>query len=202
MRVHTELVGFLVIVELGRDVDHQARRGADALHAVQHQRRDHEQHGILLTQEELVHEPVRGRLLAPVVEDDLHHAADADEMVGLLLVIVPTLHDTGIRARHIRLPELLVELVVRAQHLHEVTALVGNDFELLGPNSVDQLHGVPLPKLSYLNPRAAMRSGVYTLRQSMKTSPRITFLRRAKSNSRNWFHSVTRSSASQPSAIS
>src|SRR5262245_47019039 len=56
---HAMLVGLLVVVVVGRHV-HQVRRlHADALHAVQHQRRDHEQHRVLLAKEELVHLALR-----------------------------------------------------------------------------------------------------------------------------------------------
>jgi len=62
-----------------------------------------------------------GRAFAGIEEDDLHHAADADEMIGLLFVIVPGLGDTGVGGGHVDLAELdlLQVLVVGADHLHE-----------------------------------------------------------------------------------
>src|SRR5262252_4117689 len=55
VRRHPMLVGVLVVVVVRRHVHEVGGLHADALHAVQHERRDHEQRGVLLPEKELVH---------------------------------------------------------------------------------------------------------------------------------------------------
>src|SRR5262245_45892160 len=119
VRRYPMLVGVLVVVMVRRHVHQVGRLHADAFHAVQHERRDHQQGRVLLAQEELVHLALRGTVLARVVEHHLGHALHHHEVVGLLLVVVPALHHLGVNDRQVDLAEALEERVVVAEHLHE-----------------------------------------------------------------------------------
>jgi hypothetical protein len=98
---------------------------ADVLEAMPDVGRDLDELLVVLAEEELVHDALRGRALALVVEGELDHAPHADEVVGLELVIVPGLRHAGIHRRHVRLAEVDEEFVIPAEHLHEPAALVG-----------------------------------------------------------------------------
>src|SRR6185503_8126759 len=92
VRRHPMLVGVLVVVVVRRHVHEVGGFHADALHAVEHERRDHEQHGVPVAEEELVHLALRRAVLARIVQHHLGHALHHHEVVRLLLVVVPALH--------------------------------------------------------------------------------------------------------------
>ena len=64
---------------------------------------------------------------------------DAGEVVGLLLVVVPRLDDARVGRRAVDLAELLEDLVVTTEDLHQPAALVGNDVEFLDSDAVDSV---------------------------------------------------------------
>src|SRR5437016_1418049 len=64
IRRYAEFVGLGVDVMLGRRVDEIGGLGADSLHAVEDQRRDHQQDRVVLAHEELVDLAPGGALLA------------------------------------------------------------------------------------------------------------------------------------------
>ena len=137
VRGQPELVGLVVVVGQGRDAHEERRLGADPLEPVVDAGRDADEDRVLLTDEEL-HETLVGRgVLAGVVERDLHHPVDAGEVVGLLLVVVPRLDDARVGRRAVDLAELLEDLVVAAEDLHQPAALVGNDVEFFDSYTVD-----------------------------------------------------------------
>src|SRR6185369_2480288 len=109
VRRYPMLVGVLVVVVVRRHVHEVGGLHANALHAVEHQRRDHEQRGVLLAEEELVHLALRRAVLARVVQHHLAHALHHHEVVRLLLVVVPALHDLGVDHGQVDLAEALVE---------------------------------------------------------------------------------------------
>src|SRR5262245_29288699 len=129
VRGYPVLVGILVVVMIGRHVHEVRGLHADALHSVEHERRDHEQRRVLLPEEELVHLALRGAVLARIVQHDLRHALHHHEVVRLLLVVVPALHHFRVDHGEVDLAEALEERVIVAQHLHEPAALVGDDLE-------------------------------------------------------------------------
>src|SRR5262245_27855789 len=119
VRGYPVLVGVLVVVVVRGHVDEVRRLDADPFHAVEHERRDHEQRRVLLAQEELVHLALRRAVLARVVQHHLGHALHHHEVVRLLLVVVPALHHLGVDDGQVDLAEALEERVVVAEHLHE-----------------------------------------------------------------------------------
>ena len=118
MGVDTILVGFVVVVRMGGQVDDHGGLGADALHAVQDAGRNHQQDVVALTHEEFVHLALGGRIVASVVENHLSHALDADEVVGLQVMVVPAFNHARIDSRQVDLAELLEERVVGPHHFH------------------------------------------------------------------------------------
>src|SRR5580765_7904329 len=174
VRRHSMLVGVLVDVVVRGHVHEVGRLHADPLHAVEHERRDHEERGVLLAEEELVHLALRRAVLARVVQHHLAHALHHHEVIRLLLVVVPALHHLGIDHGQVDLAEALVERVVVAQHLHEPAALVGNHLERLREHAVDhalaalrlvttrltaRTPGRPLPTPTCVQPAASTSSG-------------------------------------------
>src|SRR2546430_17361847 len=114
---------------------------ANRLEPVDHVRRDLDQHGVPLAREELVHLAFRRGPIAIVEANDFCRPADHDEMIRLLLVIVPALHDPRVPDRHVRLREPLELPPIGAEHLHEVPPFVVNLFEGPDDDALDQIHG-------------------------------------------------------------
>ncbi len=131
------LVRVVVVVELGGDVDDERRLGAHRREAVVDARRDDDHALALPADDELVGLAVGGRALARVVQHDLGHAADAHEVVGLQLVVVPRLDHARVDHGHVDLPELLEVRVVAAKHLHEQPALIGHHLEVFDLHAID-----------------------------------------------------------------
>jgi len=114
-------------------------------------RKVHEQGlaGMQTLQLDLEHDPVeltdyhrRGltvgvRLRAVVPQPHLHVALDTAEVVVLLLVGMPRLDDPRVGSREVALAEPPEQLVVIAQDLHEVPAVVGDEAQALDAHAVD-----------------------------------------------------------------
>jgi len=137
VRGQPELVGLVVVVGQGRDAHEERRLGADPLEPVVDAGRDADEDRVLLTDEEFHETSVGGRVLAGVVERDLHHAMDTGEVVGLLFVVVPRLDDARVGRRAVDLAELLEDLVVATEDLHQPAALVGDDAEFFDLDTVN-----------------------------------------------------------------
>jgi len=137
VRGQPELVGLVVVVGESRDAHEERRLGADPLEPVVDAGRDADEDRVLLADEEFHKTPVGGRVLAGVVERDLHHPVDTGEVVGLLLVVVPRLDDARVGRRAVDLAELLEDLVVATEDLHQPAALVGDDAEFFDSYTVD-----------------------------------------------------------------
>src|SRR2546425_5609376 len=114
---------------------------ANRLEPVDHVRRDLDQHGVPLARKELVHLAFCRGPIAVVIADDFRRPAHHDEMIRLLLVIVPALHDPRVPDRHVRLREPLELRPIGAEHLHEVPPFVVNLFEGPDDDALDQIHG-------------------------------------------------------------
>src|SRR5881397_1798113 len=127
-----ELIRLFVVVPLRREIHQVHWFVPDRLESVDHGRRNLDQHRIPLAGKELVHLAFRRGPVAVVVANDFCRPAHHDEMIRLLLVIVPALHDSGVRDRHVRLREPLELGPIVAEHLHEVPAFVMDLFE--GPD--------------------------------------------------------------------
>src|SRR5256712_1567069 len=136
-----ELVRLLVIVQLRREVHEVHRFRSDRLETVDDVRRDLDQHGVPLARKELVHPAFRRGSVAIVVADHFRGPAHYDEMIRLLLVIVPALHDPGVPDRHVRLREPFELRPVGAEHFHEVAPFVVNLFERPDDDALNQIHG-------------------------------------------------------------
>src|SRR5881296_2229043 len=136
-----ELVRLLVVVQLRWEVHEVHRFGYDRLETVDDVRRDLDQHGVPLARKELVHLAFRRGPVAIVVADDLCRPAHHDEMIRLLLVIVPALHDPGVSDRDVRLREPLELRPIGAEHFHEVAPFVVDLFERPDDDALDQIHG-------------------------------------------------------------
>src|SRR5262245_46137400 len=152
VRGYPVLVGVLVVVVVRGHVHEVRRLHTDALHAVEHERRDHQQRRVLLAQEELVHLALRRAVLARVVQHHLGHALHDHEVIRLLLVVVPALHHLGVDDGQVDLAEPLEERVVVAEHLHEPTALIGNDLQRLREDAMD--HALAARRLATTRLRA------------------------------------------------
>src|SRR5207249_9765765 len=136
-----ELVRLFVVVQLRREVHEVHRFRSDRLETVDDVRRDLDQHWVPLARKELVHLAFRRGPVAIVVADDFGRPAHHDEMIRLLLVIVPALHDPGVPDRHVRLREPFELRPIGAEHFHEVAPLVVNLFERPDDDALNQIHG-------------------------------------------------------------
>src|SRR2546428_594988 len=136
-----ELIRLLVVVQLGGEVHEVHRFGSDRLEPVDHVRRDLDQHGVPLARKELVHLAFRRGPVAIVVADHFRGPSHHDEMICLLLVIVPALHDSGVPDRDVRLREPLELRPIGAEHFHEVPPFVVDLFERPDDDALDQIHG-------------------------------------------------------------
>src|SRR3989454_2202383 len=136
-----ELIRLLVIVQLRREVHQVYRFGSNRLEPVDHVRRDLDQHGVPLARKELVHLAFRRGPIAIVVANDLCCPAHHDEVIRLLLVIVPALHDSGVSGRDVRLRESLELRPIGAEHFHEVAPFVVDLFERPDDDALNQIHG-------------------------------------------------------------
>src|SRR5438093_5835489 len=136
-----ELIRLFVAVQLRREVHQVNRFGSNRLEPVDHVRRDFDQHGVPLARKELIHLAFRRGPIAVVEANDLCCPAHHDEVVRLLLVKVPALHDSGVPDRDVRLREPLELRPIRGEDLHEVPSFVGNLFERTAVVAVHQSHG-------------------------------------------------------------
>src|SRR3989441_5816688 len=136
-----ELIRLLVVVQLGGEVHEVHRFGSDRLEPVDHVRRDLDQHGVPLARKELVHLAFRRGPVAIVVADHFRGPSHHDEMICLLLVIVPALHDSGVPDRDVRLREPLELRPIGAEHFHEVPPFVVDLFERPDDDALNQIHG-------------------------------------------------------------
>ena len=98
---------------------------ADALESVINIIWNLKEHLIMVTDKKLVDFTVGGRVLASVVQDDLHHAAYYDKMVDLLLMIMPSFYYPRIGRGQINLPKFDKHRLIGSQHFHEATSLIG-----------------------------------------------------------------------------
>src|SRR3989441_1361558 len=136
-----ELIRLLVVVQLGGEVHEVHRFGSDRLEPVDHVRRNLDQHGVPLARKELVHLAFRRGPVAIVVADHFRGPSHHDEMICLLLVIVPALHDSGVPDRDVRLREPLELRPIGAEHFHEVPPFVVDLFERPDDDALNQIHG-------------------------------------------------------------
>src|SRR5881409_3922851 len=136
-----ELIRLFIAVQLRREVHQVNRFGSNRLEPVDHVRRDFDQHGVPLARKELIHLAFRRGPIAIVVANDLCCPAHDDEVVRLLLVIVPTLHDSRVSDRDVRLREPLELRPIGAEHFHEVPPFVVDLFEGPDDDALDQIHG-------------------------------------------------------------
>src|SRR3989449_2301752 len=136
-----ELIRLFVIVQLRREVHEVHGFRSNRLEPVDHVRSDLDQHGVPLARKELVHLAFRRGPIAIVVANDFCRPPHHDEMVRLLPVIVPALHDSGVPDGHVRLRESLELGPIGAEHLHEVPAFVVNLFERSDDDALNQIHG-------------------------------------------------------------
>src|SRR2546426_870048 len=136
-----ELIRLFVIVQLRREVHEVHGFRSNRLEPVDHIRRDLDQHGVPLARKELVHLAFRRGPIAIVVANDFCRPPHHDEMVRLLPVIVPALHDSGVPDGHVRLRESLELGPIGAEHLHEVPPFVVNLFERSDDDALNQIHG-------------------------------------------------------------
>jgi len=105
--IHAELVGILVVVDFSRAVDYHRLVVAYALETMIYEGRNRQQDYLVLTQEKFVDLAMSCRALSGVIENDFHHAANAYEVIPLLLVIVPGLDRTRVGGGHVNLAEAL-----------------------------------------------------------------------------------------------
>src|SRR5437879_7884958 len=136
-----ELIRLFVVVQLRGKVHQVHRFGSNRLETVDHVRRNLDQHGVPLARKELIHLAFRRGPIAVVVADDLCCPAYHDEMIRLLLVIVPALHDSGISDRDVRLREPLELRPIGAEHFHEVPPFVVDLFERPDDDALNPVHG-------------------------------------------------------------
>src|SRR5437867_6659807 len=106
-----------------------------------HVRREFDQHGVPLARKELIHLAFRRGPIAVVEANDLCCPAHHDEVIRLLLVQVPALHDSGVPDRDVRLREPLELRPIRAEYFHEVPPFVVNLFERPDDDALNQIHG-------------------------------------------------------------
>src|SRR5688572_3431985 len=105
MRRQAELIRLGMIVRLCRHVHDQRFLRRDALEAMVHERWYDDEERVEISDEEFVHDAVCRRVLTRIVQHDLHHAADTDEMIGLTAMVMPRLHDARVRTCQIYLAE-------------------------------------------------------------------------------------------------
>src|SRR3989454_3685968 len=136
-----ELIRVFVVVQLRGKVHEVHRFRSNRLETVDNVRRDLDQYGVPLAGKELVHLAFRQGPVAIVVADDLGRPAHHDEMIRLLLVVVPALHDPGVPDCDVRLREPFELRPIGAEHFHEVAPLVVNLFERPDDDALNQIHG-------------------------------------------------------------
>lgn len=137
VRGQPELVRFLVVVGEGWDAHEERRLGANPLEPMVDTGRYADEDRVLLADEEFHKGFVSGGILARIVECNLHHSVNAGEVVCLLLVVVPRLDDAWVGRRAVDLAELLEDLVVATEDLHQPAAFVRNDVEFLDLDTVN-----------------------------------------------------------------
>src|SRR3989454_778949 len=136
-----ELIRVFVVVQLRGKVHEVHRFRSNRLETVDNVRRDLDQYGVPLAGKELVHLAFRQGPVAIVVADDLGRPAHHDEMIRLLLVVVPALHDPGVPDCDVRFREPFELRPIGGEHFHEVTPLVVNLFERPDDDALNQIHG-------------------------------------------------------------
>src|SRR5438094_3606342 len=114
---------------------------ADTLEAIPDVWRNGDERVVALADEELL-ELAFGRGAVAIVEEDELDGAVRDGVVdGHSVMQVPAFDDTGVHGREIDLPEPFEMRVVRAEHVHDLPALVGDLPERDNTDAFD--HGIP-----------------------------------------------------------
>ena len=129
--VDAEFIGLLVIIGLGDGVYDVSRLSATGFEAMENEGRYVEKHRVILANEKLVDQSSGGGILPRVIEGNSGHAFDYHHVIALILVIMPGFYHTGIAGSDIYLTEFLKHGVIAAEHLHQLSPLVGYPPELL-----------------------------------------------------------------------
>ncbi len=82
------------------------------------------------------------RIIAWIIKDEFDHSLDGTDVIGLNLVIVPSLHYLGIGGGEIDLTELHKQVVIRPQNLHQPSPVIRNRPQQLRSHPV--YHLIPL----------------------------------------------------------
>ncbi len=139
MGLEAVLIWFVVAIQLGRYVHDGRHGGANALPPVIYEVRNLHEGWVLRAEKELVHCTFGLGIITRVNQDELHHAADAGEVIDLMLVVVPRLNDSRVGGRDVHLTELRKELrVIGAEDVHQPAPLIRDESKFLGLNSLDQ----------------------------------------------------------------
>src|SRR5436190_12657473 len=129
------------VVRDRRAVRDDGIRMADTLEAIPDVRRNGDERVVALADEELLELTFGRGAVAIVEEDELDRAVRDGVVDGHPFVEVPALDDTRIHGREVDLPEPSEMRVVRAEHVHDLPALVG---DLPERDNMDAFyHGVP-----------------------------------------------------------
>src|SRR5204862_7103210 len=101
--------------------------------------RDSHQRVVALGDEELLELTIRRRGVAVVEDDEPDRAVRYRVVDGHPFVEVPALDDTRIHGREVDLPEPFEMRVVRAEHVHDLPALVRDLTERENPDALDHV---------------------------------------------------------------
>jgi len=129
----------LVVVRMSWRVDDDRVMFGNTLEAVHHPGRNRNQNRVISSHAEFVDVAEGGGVFALIVQYGEGHSLDHRPVVGLQLVVVPAFDNAGICCGHIDLAELLEDLVIATQDLHESTALIWDDFERFNEDAVDSV---------------------------------------------------------------
>jgi hypothetical protein len=94
--------------------------------------------------EEFVNLPFSRGTFSRVIKDQFDHSLDGADMIGLNLMIVPSLHYLGKGGGHIYLTELQKQIIIRPEDLHDPSPLIRDYPQTFCPHPF--YHLVPLSK--------------------------------------------------------
>ncbi len=126
MRWKTVLIRRAVNVDLRRDVQDDGLSLADAFPAVIDPVGHLYQQGVVNPDKKFVNLSFGPGTLSRIIKDQLDHALDGADVIGLDFMVVPGLHHLRIGGGEIHLTELKIQVVIGPENLHDSSPLIRN----------------------------------------------------------------------------
>jgi hypothetical protein len=126
-----------VLIDFGGDIEDDGFLLADALPSMIDPMGHLNQHGMVDPKEEFIDLSLGRRPFSRIIKDQFDHPLEGADMIGLNLVVVPSLHHLGIGGGNIHLTELQKEFLICPEYLHHSSPFIRDHSQHFCPHPMD-----------------------------------------------------------------